>query len=225
MHCCKKLLSVLLCSVILVWLGAATAHADGIAVKRVEVRTVDGGYQLSAVYDVGLNDVVQKALSRGIPLYFVSEFSLTRSRLSWLDDAQQSLVRGIKGYFTDNPTSTHWSWLDKELVDSEQTIKLSYNVLTGRYRISRGSLFQNFDSLEEALNILARQSSSPFSADLINRDGKYMAAARLRLDVAQLPKPLQVNALTDHDWTLDSEWYRWAIDTAQIIERSQSQAE
>jgi hypothetical protein len=45
-------------------------------------------------------------------------------------------------------------------------------------------------------------------------EGNYMAVARMRLDIAQLPKPLQVNALTDNDWTLDSDWYRWVINPA-----------
>lgn len=224
MHCCKKLLSLLLCSALL-GLFVATAHAEEISVKKVEVRLVEGGYQLSAGYDVSLNFVVQQALSRGIPLYFVGEFSLTRSRWNWLDTAQQSLSLGIKRYFVDNPTSTHWSWLDKEIFKSEQTSKLSYNVLTRRYRISRGALFQNFDSLEEALNILSRQSSAIIPADLINNEGKYMAGARLRLDFTQLPKPLQVNALTGSDWTLDSAWYRWVVNPAEITAHSERTAE
>jgi hypothetical protein len=216
MHCCKKFLSRLLRSLLLAWLFVAAAHAEGITVNKVEVRLGDDGYQLSAGYDISLNFVVQQALSRGIPLYFVGEFSLTRSRWDWLDNAQQSLSRRIKGYFVDEPTPTHWSWLDAEIFKGEQTFKLSYNVLTQRYRISRGGLFQNYASLEEALNMLARQSSEAIPPELIKKNGKYMAAARLRLDITQLPKPLQVNALTDNDWTLDSAWYRWVINPAEI---------
>lgn len=224
MHCCKRLLSVLSLAVALAW-AAVTAHAEGISTNRVEVRLTPGGYQLSAGYDVVLNSVVQQALSRGVPLYFVSEFSLTRSRWGWLDEAQQSVTRSIKGYFVDNPSSTHWSWLDKEIFSSEQTSRLSYNVLTGRYRISHGSLFQSFDSLDDALKVLSRQTSGMISSELMTKDAKYMAAARLRLDVTQLPRPLQVNALTDSDWTLDSDWYRWAINPGEIIEQSETPPE
>jgi hypothetical protein len=39
---------------------------------------------------------------------------------------------------------------------------------------------------------------------------RYEASIRLRLDVNQLPKPFQVNALTSRDWTLQSDWYRWS---------------
>ncbi|HXU94432.1 MAG TPA: DUF4390 domain-containing protein [Gallionella sp.] len=182
MRCCKRLLSELLRGALLAWLFVAAAHADGITVGKAQLRQAEDGYQLAASYDINLNYTVQQALSRGIPLYFVSEFSLTRSR---------------------------WYWLDEEVFRGEQTIKFSYNVLTRQYRISRGALFQNFASFEDALSILARQSSSPFSPDLMKKDGNYTAAARFRLDTAQLPKLLQVNALTGKDWNLDSEWYRW----------------
>lgn len=225
MHCCKKLLSGLLRSVLLAWLFVAAAQAEGITVNKVEVRLGEDGYQLSAGYDISLNFVVEQALSRGIPLYFVGEFSLTRSRWDWLDNAQQAVSRGVQRYFVDDPKPTHWSWLDAEIFKGEQTAKLSYNVLTRRYRISRGALFQNFASLEEALNMLARQSSAAIPAELMKKDGKYMAAARLRLDITQLPKPLQVNALTGSDWTLDSAWYRWVISPAEIAAHSKNTTE
>jgi len=225
MHLCKKSLSALLRSALLVWLFVAAAQAEGISVNKVEVHLGEDGYQLSAGYDIGLNPVVQQALSRGIPLYFVGEFSLTRSRWDWLDNAQQALSRRIQSYFVDEPKPTHWSWLDAEIFKGEQTFKLSYNVLTRRYRISRGALFQNFASLEDAINILARQSSAAIPAELMKKDGKYMAAARLRLDITQLPRPLQVNALTGNEWTLDSAWYRWVINPAEITARTESKTE
>jgi hypothetical protein len=215
MPCCKKLFSALLRGMLLAWLFAATAQAEGISVNKVEIRLGEDGYQLSASYDINLNFVVKQALSRGIPIYFVGEFSLTHARWSWLDATQHSLLRSIP----------HWSWLDEEIFNGEQTFKLSYSVLTGRYRISRGALFQNFASLEDALSMLARQSSTAIPAKLMKKDGNYMAAARLRLDIAQLPKPLQVNALTDNDWTLDSDWHRWVISPAEIAVHNDSKTE
>ncbi|MDH4234647.1 MAG: DUF4390 domain-containing protein [Gallionella sp.] len=171
------------------WLFIATAHADGISVNKAEVRLDEDGYKLSATYDIHLTFAAQQALEHGVPLYFVGEFLLTRSR---------------------------WYWLDEEIFRGEQSVKLSYNVLTRQYRLSRGTLFQNFASFEDALNILSRQGSSAIPADLITRDDNYIVATRLRLDVAQLPLPLQVNALTGNDWALDSDWYRWLIRPAEI---------
>jgi Domain of unknown function (DUF4390) len=225
MPCCKKLLSALLRGVLLAWLYAATAQAEGISVNKAEIRLGEDGYQLSASYDINPSFVVKQALSRGIPIYFVGEFSLTHPRWGWLDAAQQAMLRSIPRYFTGESPLKRWSWLDEEIFNGEQTVKLSYSVLTGRYRISRGALFQNFASLEDALNMLARQSSTAIPAELMKKEGNYMAAARLRLDIAQLPKPLQVNALTDNDWTLDSDWYRWEISPAEIAVHNEGKTE
>lgn len=207
MHYCKKLLSTSLRIVILAWLLMSTAYAEGITLNKAEVRFNDDGYHLFASYDINLTFVVQQALARGIPLYFVSEFSLTMPR---------------------------WYWLEETVFQSELTTKLSYNVLTRQYRISRGALFQNFATFEDAMNILTRQSSTALPAELIKQDDgyfsqlikkvktetSYIAAVRLRLDTAQLPKLLQVNAMTGNDWTLDSGWYRWVIRPEEIAKRS-----
>jgi hypothetical protein len=225
MHCCKKLLSTLLRGVLLAWLFAATAQAEGIFVNKVEIRTVEDGYQLTASFDINLNFVVKQALSRGIPIYFVGEFSLTHARWNWLDSAQQAVLRNLPRSFVGESPLTRWSWLDEEIFNGEQTVKLSYSILTERYRISRGALFQNFASLEEALTMLTRQSSTVIPSALMKKDGNYMAAVRLRLDIAQLPKPLQVNALTDNDWSLDSNWHRWVISPAEIAEHSDRKTE
>jgi len=174
------------------------ASAEGISVNKAEARLNEDGYQLSASYGIHLTFATQQALERGVPLYFVGEFLLTRSR---------------------------WYWLDEKIFQGEQTIKLSYNVLTRQYRISRGALFQNFASLEDALNILSRQSSMTIPANLVQQDSDYIAAVRLRLDITQLPKLLQVNALTSKDWALNSEWYRWVINTAETTARIEGQTE
>lgn len=196
MRCCKRLLELLLGGVLLVWLGLATVHAQGISVGKMDVRAGDEGYQLSANFDVSLTFVVQQALSRGIPLYFVTEFSVVRSR---------------------------WYWLDEEIYRSEQVSKLSYNVLTRQYRISRGALFQNFTSLDEVLRILSRQSSGIIPTESLTKGGNYIAATRMRLDAAQLPRLLQVNALTGKDWTLDSDLYRWVIRPADLAGESRAE--
>jgi hypothetical protein len=225
MHCCKKLLSVMLRGALLALLFAASAQAEGIAVNKVEISLGEEGYQLFASYDINLSSAVKQALSRGTPIYFVSEFSLTHARWSWLDSAQRTLRRNLPRYLVGESPLTRWSWLDEEVFKGEQTIKLSYSVLTGRYRISRGALFQNFTSLEDAINMLTRQSSTTISVGLMKKEGNYMAAVRLRLDIAQLPKPLQVNALTDSDWTLDSDLYRWVINPSAIDINNDTKAE
>lgn len=200
MPCCTKLsfIALLLRSALFLCLFTATARAEGVTVNKAEARIGEGGYQLSASYAINLTSAAQQALERGVPLYFISEFLLTRSR---------------------------WYWLDEEIFQGEQTAKLSYNALTRQYRISRGALFQNFASFEDALNMLARQSSANLSADLMKKGGNYTAAARLRLDIAKLPLPLQVNALAGRDWALDSNWYRWVIRPEEVATHNEGRAE
>jgi hypothetical protein len=209
MRYCKKWLSPGALALLFVCLWTSVAQASGISVNKAGIRASDDGYHLSANYNIDLPVVVQQALSRGVTLYFVVEFSLTRPR---------------------------WYWLEEEIFQGEQTIKLSYNVLTRQYRISRGALFQNFANFEEALNMLSRQNSPAIAAELlkpdsgyfsewIKRDGNYIAAIRLRLDAAQLPKLLQVNALTNSDWTLNSDWYRWIVSPEEFANHRMGKTE
>jgi hypothetical protein len=37
----------------------------------------------------------------------------------------------------------------------------------------------------------------------------YTAALRMRLDINQLPRPFQIAALGNNDWTLASDWKVW----------------
>jgi len=179
------------------WLFASAAVADGISISKAEARLTDEGYQLSADFDIQLSPMVETALKRGVTLYFVSELTINRSR---------------------------WYWLDTDVAREEQTAKLSYNALTQQYRITHGSLFQSFHDLKDALNVLGHQTAAPVPVALLDKQGGgyfsrllkkgsdcCSAFAQMRLDVTQLPKPLQVNALTNEDWNLKSEPYRWLI--------------
>lgn len=192
------MLNRLLLALALLWLGIYAACAEGIGVLKTEAHFSDDSYLLSANFDIRLMFVVEQALEQGVPLYFVSEFTLTRP---------------------------HWYWFDEVVAHNEQTTRLSYNALTRQYRITRGALYQNFASMNDALRIIGHQAAEPIPANQLNdgggyiseklfkKDNNYVAAARLHLDVTQLPKPLQVNALTAEEWNMDSDWYRWIVRT------------
>jgi len=205
MRYCKSsfnLFRSVLAALAIILLCPAAAIADGIVVRKAEIRMTDEGYQLAANFDIRLTLLLEQALTHGVTLNFVSEFSLTRSR---------------------------WYWLDEVATITEQTTKLSYSALTRQYRIKRDSLFQNFASLDDALRALGNQSSNPIPVELLNKSSGYIASllrnnsnytafARMRLDVSQLPKPLQVNALTSDEWKLDSDGYSWMLVPAEIAQ-------
>jgi len=162
-----------------------TACADTIPVKSAELREEDESYALNAQFDVAFNPTLEEALQKGVSLYFVLEFELSRPR---------------------------WYWLDEKLVTQSFQYRISYSPLTQQYRVTTGLLSQQFASLEEVENLLSRVASRPVvAADELTKGARYEAAVRMRLDVTQLPKPFQVNALAAREWSLQSEWYRWSF--------------
>jgi hypothetical protein len=163
----------------------APARADTIPVKAAELRIEEGEVLLNAEFEFSLNPTLEEALEKGIPLYFVVDFELKRAR---------------------------WYWLDEKVAQTAVVYRVSYNALTRQYRVASGLLTQTFNSLEEVERFIGRITSRPVaSADALTKGAKYDAAVRLRLDVNQLPKPFQVDALASREWTLASDWERWSF--------------
>lgn len=144
-----------------------------------------GGVALNATFEFEMPQVLEEAVQKGIAVYFNIEFELFRKR---------------------------WYWLDRKISSSTLTYRLSFSPLTRQYRLARGGLSQPFDSLEEALGLLksVRQWKVIEPGVLSPRDS-YEAQVRMRLDVTQLPKPFQVNAITSREWNLASDWRELAV--------------
>jgi len=162
--------------------AAAPTRADErIGVIAVALEAVPGGGAvLNATFEFEMPQTLEEAVQKGIAVYFNIEFELFRKR---------------------------WYWLDRKISSSTLTYRLSYSPLTRQYRLARGGLSQSFDSLEEALGLLksVRQWKVIEPGVLSPRDS-YEAQVRMRLDVTQLPKPFQVNAITSREWNLASDW-------------------
>lgn len=164
------------------------ARADEIPVRHAELHANDeGGYTLSADFQLELSERLENALGKGVPLHFVLEFECERPR---------------------------WYWLDKSVSNKKLEARLSFHALTRSYRLSVGSNHQSFGSASEALaalgtvrdwQVLSQGDLEPLSA--------YTVGVRLSLDVNQLPKPFQVSALTNREWSLASPWERWGFST------------
>ena len=175
------LLRVVFCLVLAL---SGVARADTIGVRSAELRVEEGEVLLNADFDFAVNATLEEALQKGIPLYFLLEFELTRSR---------------------------WYWLDEKVAQSVITWRVSYNALTQQYVARSGLLTQTFNSLDEVERYIGRVTSRPVAqAAALAKGTRYEAALRLRLDVNQLPKPFQVNALASREWTLSSDLYRWS---------------
>lgn len=153
----------------------------------------DAGWMLSAGFRLELGQRLEDAVNRGLPLVFVTDVEVTRPR---------------------------WYWFDEKTVSMTQLHRLSYNALTQQYRVSTGTLSQRFETISDAMATITRVSRLRLGGRNEFRAGTpYEVAVRLRLDVSQLPKPFQVNAMTNREWTLSSDWKRFSFvptaDTAQ----------
>ena len=166
-------------------LGVRAAGADVIPVKGAELRIEEGEVLLNAEFDLALTPTLEEALQKGVPLYFVLEVELTRPR---------------------------WYWLDEKVLSTSTTWRVSYAPLAQHYRVSSGAglIAQTLGSLDEVERLIGRVTSRPIArAAELSRGVRYEAAVRLRLDVNQLPKPFQVDALASREWQLASDWQRF----------------
>ncbi|WP_226403211.1 DUF4390 domain-containing protein [Ferribacterium limneticum] len=174
----RRWLLLLLFVPVLAW----TAEID---ITNPQLSASEDGYVLSADFKFELNPRLEEAVTKGVVLYFVADFELSKAR---------------------------WYWLDEKLVSRSLTYRLSYHALTRQYRLTTGGLHQSFQTLSEAMQVLSRLRSWT----VIDKNDKavhpgeaYSASLRMRLDVTQLPRPFQISALGNKDWSLGSDWKIW----------------
>jgi hypothetical protein len=162
---------------------ALYAHADDIEVIDARLAASEEGLLLSADFGFEFNARLGEAVANGVPLYFVVEFELTRPR---------------------------WYWFDENAVSRSTQLRLSYHALSRQYRVSTGPLHQDYSTLDAALDVMRRLRNWQVLERSVTLGGSsYEAAVRMRLDPAQLPKPLQLSAITNRELRLESPWKRF----------------
>ena len=60
--------------------AAPAAHAEGITLKNARVEAVEEGWQLDAEFDIQFSPRLEETVNRGVPLYFVLDFEMSRPR-------------------------------------------------------------------------------------------------------------------------------------------------
>lgn len=164
--------------------GLSAASADeriGTMAAALEaVSNGAGGAVLNATFEFELPQSLEDAVQKGVALYFSIEFEIYRKR---------------------------WYWFNPKVSSSTLTYRLSYSPLTRTYRLARGGLSQSFESLDEALALLKSvRQWKVIEKGQLRANEEYEAQVRMHLDVSQLPKPFQVNAITSREWNLASDW-------------------
>jgi hypothetical protein len=165
--------------------SAAWAQVHHAEVTQLSVERTDEGVLLSASVRFELPTVVEDALTKGIPMFFLAEAAIYRDR---------------------------WYWYDKRVAFAARHMRLSYQPLTRRWRLqvssspigNSGLVFgQMFDTRDEALAAVQRISRWRIaeSGD-IDLDATHNIDFRFRLDVSQLPRPFQIGAVGQADWII-----------------------
>ncbi|CAB3752630.1 hypothetical protein LMG29542_01844 [Paraburkholderia humisilvae] len=165
--------------------AAGPARADSIAVQRASLQSDSNGWSLDARFEFDLNSNLEDAVNKGIPLYFTTDFELSRPR---------------------------WYWFDEQPVSVSQSIRLSFQPLTREYRVSTGGLQLGFSTLNEALSVIKHVTSwHVIDRNQVRAGETYTASVRMQLDIALMPKPFQIDAVNNRDWNLASDWKRFTF--------------
>jgi len=191
-HCLRNarldLIGLVACAC-LVWGSPGTARAEAPATEISLLRLERAGdaVLLTASVKFELPAAVQDALLKGVAIIFVAEADVYRER---------------------------WYWMNRRVVGAERHMRLAYQPLTRRWRLNVASglitnaglgmaLNQNFETLPDALAAVQRLSRWKI-ADVseIDLEQRHLVEFRFRLDVSQLPRPLQIGTLGQTDWDI-----------------------
>lgn len=166
-------------------LAAPTWAADNASVLSARLDSSEEGWQVNADFELTLAPQLFEAVRKGVPLYFVAEFELTRGR---------------------------WYWIDQKIVDARRERRVSFTPLTDQYRVATSGISQTLTTPEDITRLLARiRSWTVAERGQLKNGERYEAALRFRLDSAQLPKPFQLNVLTSREWSVTTDWHRWTV--------------
>ena len=166
---------------------SGTPAAD---VTQLRLERADDGVYLSATVQFELPPLVNEVLEKGIAVFFVAEAELLQER---------------------------WYWSDRKVAQASRHMRLAYQPLTRRWRLNvspipitnagLGVAFnQSFDTLGDALAAIKRIGRLRMGdvSDLSD-DPVHPVMFRFRLDVSQLPRPLQIGFVGNSEWNMTAE--------------------
>ena len=176
-------------ALLLLLLASALVRAETVPVEIDDfmLERQEDGLFLSANLHFDLPAVVEDVLNKGIPVFFVADAELRRDR---------------------------WYWYDKRLAKTTRHMRLAFQPLLRRWRLQVAAnpignnglgvtLSQNFDSLSDALGAIQRFSRWRIADAVdIEAGAQYNVQFQFSLDVSQLPRPFQIGALGQSEWTM-----------------------
>ena len=166
---------------------AAKAAEPTVELQTLKIEQSEGSVYASMQWNFALPTPLEDALYKGVALYFVAEVEVTRER---------------------------WYFYDKKLLAAQRHMRLSFLPLTRRWRVNVASqpitsaglgmsLGQSFDTLEDALQSIRRIAQWNIgNASDLEPEAKQNIAINFKLDLTQLPRPMQIGAAGQSDWNI-----------------------
>jgi hypothetical protein len=164
---------------------------NAVDANDVRLERSDENLELSVQLQFELPAPIEDALLKGIPMVFVMDTELLRDR---------------------------WYWYDKKQASAQRQIRLAYQALTRRWKITQNagtntagalglSLSQSYDTLDQALAVIKRVSGwRVASLNDLEVGGKYKLEFRFKLDLSQLPRPFQIGAIGQANWEMSTSF-------------------
>lgn len=158
-------------------LAPARLPAQGVELDMLRVRRSDAELTLDYSARLVLSPSLEDALHRGVPMHFVAQATLWRSR---------------------------WYWRDERLARVSRSWRVAYQPLTASWRVTLGGLSQLYGSLAEALASMSRVSGWRLAdADRLGAGERHYVEFGFRLDVSQLPPPMQIDVGNDYKLAIE----------------------
>jgi hypothetical protein len=186
----KKQLLKLLLGFCLTWLCSSMlwAQTGGAEILNLKAARLNNDVAVSAEIKFDLPNSIEEAMYKGVSLTFVSDVAITKER---------------------------WYWMDKSVTTASRQTRISYQALTRRWRVLPWSeasapsglgvqLPQTYESLLEALAVAQRIHNWRVAQVSEIDDANYWIQLSYRLDISQLPKPLQIGLLGKGDWSINA---------------------
>lgn len=171
----------------LMTIALPAAQANGIAIQSATSELLGDVYTINADIEFQLGAEVLEALVHGVELNI--------------------------DIFIEVKHSRKWLW-DPGVIESVLRYKLAYQPLTSLYVITnvinnKRSQFRSIDEATAVLGTIRRHMI--LNQASLERDRRYLGRLMAKLNIDDLPPPLQTTAHVAKQWRLQSPWYEWLI--------------
>lgn len=157
----------------------AQGTEPGVELTRLALLRQDDALTVEFNARVTLSPAVEDALRRGVPVYFVAEATLYRSR---------------------------WYWRDERIARVRRVWRIAFQPLTAEWRVALGGIGQSFGSLGEALSAASSASGWTLAASSeVDAGARHYLRFVYELDATRLPGPMQIGIEGQRAWVLRAQ--------------------